>query len=194
MPIAVIILLIVLVTIALRRIIKFYIPIWLIMAGGALASIVCQQISPLQALTAVEPDVMIYLFGVFLISQAAEESGYLEHLTDNIFYRAHTGKQALFVIVFVLGLSSAFLMNDTIAIVGTPIILQLCKSHKNLIKPLLYSLAFAITIGSTVSPIGNPQNLLIAVKGELASPFVDFIKLLAIPNTLHKHKCACEKN
>ncbi len=185
MPIAIVILLIVLVAIALRRIIKIIVPIWLIMAVGAAISIACQQISPLRALTAIEPDVMLYLFGVFLISQAAEESGYLEHLTDKIFFYARTGKQALLIIVFILGLSAALLMNDTIAIVGTPIILQLCKSHKNLTKPLLFALAFSITIGSAVSPIGNPQNLLIAVKSGMASPFLEFIKPLAIPTVMN---------
>jgi Na+/H+ antiporter NhaD/arsenite permease-like protein len=185
MPIAIIILLIVLTAIALRRITQIVIPIWTIMAAGAIATLLFQQISFVNALTAIEPDVMLYLFGVFLISQAAEESGYLEHLTDKIFFHARTGKQALLIIVFVLGLSAALLMNDTIAIIGTPIILQLCKSHKNLVKPLLFALAFSITIGSVVSPIGNPQNLLIAVKGELASPFLDFIRPLAIPTVIN---------
>ena len=76
-------------------------------------------------------------------------------------------------------------MNDTIAIVGTPIILQLCKSHKNLIKPLLFALAFSITIGSAMSPVGNPQNLLIAVKGKMAAPFFEFIQWLFIPTLIN---------
>lgn len=185
MPTAIIILLFVLTAIALRRIKTVAVPIWVITALGALISILFQQISPSNAASAIEPNVMLYLFGVFLISQAAEESGYLSHLTNKIFFHAHTGKQALFIIVFVLGFSAALLMNDTIAIVGTPLILQLCKSHKNLAKPLLFALAFSITIGSTVSPIGNPQNLLIAIKGELTSPFFNFIKTLAIPTLIN---------
>ncbi|CDZ78380.1 Inner membrane protein YbiR [Legionella massiliensis] len=185
MSAAVYILLIVLIAVALRRMARVVIPIWAIMASGAITTILFQQITPLDALCAIEPDVMFYLFGVFLISQAAEESGYLEHLTDQIFYYADTGKQALLVIIFILGLGAALLMNDTIAIIGTPIILQLCKSHKNLIKPLLFALAFSITIGSTLSPIGNPQNLLIAIKGEMISPFVVFIKYLSIPTLLN---------
>lgn len=185
MPIAIIILLIVFVAIALRRVTRIVFPIWTIMATGAIAALLFHQISPSSALAAVEPDVLLYLFGVFLISQAAEESGYLEHLTDKIFSRARTGKQALFIIIFVLGLSAALLMNDAIAIIGTPIILQLCKSRKNLIMPLLFALAFSITIGSVISPIGNPQNLLIAVKGEMASPFVTFIKFLTIPTLIN---------
>ncbi len=185
MPIAAIILLIVLIAIVFRRVKKIVIPIWMIMATGAIATLLFQQISPLNALNAIEPDVMLYLFGVFLISQAAEESGYLEHLTDKLFFHAKTGKQALLIIIFVLGLSAAFLMNDTIAIVGTPIVLQLCKSNKHLTKPLIFALAFAVTIGSVASPIGNPQNLLIAVKSGMTSPFFDFIKSLAIPTVIN---------
>lgn len=185
MPVAIIILLIVLITIALRRITRVVIPIWTIMATGAVVALLLQQITPPHALTAIEPEVIFYLLGVFLISQAAEESGYLEHLTDQIFYYTNTGKQALFLIVFILGLSAALMMNDTIAIIGTPIILQLCKSHKSLIKPLLFALAFSITIGSTLSPIGNPQNLLITVKGEMISPFTVFINYLMIPTLLN---------
>lgn len=185
MPSAVIILLIILIAIALRQVVRVIIPIWAIMATGAIAVLLCQQITPSRAFAAVEPDVMLYLFGVFFISQAAEESGYLAFLTDQIFYYANNGKQTLMLIVFILGLSSAVLMNDTIAIIGTPIILQLCQSHKNLIKPLLLALAFSITIGSTMSPIGNPQNLLIAIKGEMASPFFEFFKHLAVPTLLN---------
>lgn len=116
----------------------------------------------------------------FLITQAAEDSGYLEQLTDKIFSHAQTGKHALLIILFIFGLSASILMNDTITIIGTPIIIQLCQSHKKLRKPLLFALAFSITIGSTLSPIGNPQNLLIAVKSEMPSPFFQFIRLLTI--------------
>ncbi|PKP58821.1 MAG: hypothetical protein CVT88_06670 [Candidatus Altiarchaeales archaeon HGW-Altiarchaeales-1] len=54
-------------------------------------------------------------------------------------------------------------MNDTIAIIGTPIMLMLASRSKISPKLLLLTLAFAITIGSVASPIGNPQNLLIAL-------------------------------
>ncbi len=185
MPVAVVILLIALITIALRRVIRIVVPIWVIMAFAAIASILFQQITPLRAIEVIEPEVMLYLFGVFFIAQAAEDSGYLEYLTRKIFHFTQTGKQALLLITFVLGISAALLMNDTIAIIGTPIIVQLCKSHKNLTKPLLFALAFSITIGSVLSPVGNPQNLLIAVKGEMTSPFLDFIRPLAIPTLIN---------
>jgi len=184
-PIALIILLFVLIAIALRKSINMIVPIGIIMFIGSMATLLFHQITPSRALTAIDPNVMFYLLGVFLICQAAETSGYLEQITDRLFIYSHTGKHALFIIVFVLGLSAALFMNDTVAIVGTPIILQLCKSHKKLIEPLLLALAFSVTIGSTMSPIGNPQNLLIAIKSNMASPFFTFIKTLAIPTIMN---------
>jgi Na+/H+ antiporter NhaD/arsenite permease-like protein len=54
-------------------------------------------------------------------------------------------------------------MNDTLAVIGTPVVLLLARKHKMSPTPLLLSLAFGITTGSVMSPIGNPQNLLIAL-------------------------------
>lgn len=46
---------------------------------------------------------------------------------------------------------------------------------------LLLTLAFAITTGSVMSPMGNPQNLLVAINSGMASPFVLFARYLLLP-------------
>jgi Na+/H+ antiporter NhaD/arsenite permease-like protein len=79
------------------------------------------------------------------------------------------------------GILSAVLMNDTLAVVGTPVMLILARKHSMPARPLLLALAFGVTIGSVFSPIGNPQNLLIALHGGLANPFVDFLRRLLLP-------------
>ncbi len=84
-----------------------------------------------------------------------------------------------------MGFLSAFLMNDTIAIIGTPIMLLLARQHRISPKLMLLALAFAVTIGSVTSPIGNPQNLLIAVKGEMPDPFLTFSRYLLLPTLLN---------
>jgi len=48
-------------------------------------------------------------------------------------------------------------------------------------RVLLFALMFAVTTGSVASPIGNPQNLLIALHGGLGSPFVTFLAVLGLP-------------
>jgi Na+/H+ antiporter NhaD/arsenite permease-like protein len=72
-------------------------------------------------------------------------------------------------------------MNETLAIIGTPVVLSLASRTNTQPKLLLLSLAFAVTVGSVMSPIGNPQNLLIAIHGGVPNPFVTFLKYLFVP-------------
>ncbi len=53
-------------------------------------------------------------------------------------------------------------MNDTLAIIGTPMLLLVTRKYALLIPKLLLTLAFAVRIGSVMSPMDNPQNFLIA--------------------------------
>jgi Na+/H+ antiporter NhaD/arsenite permease-like protein len=84
-----------------------------------------------------------------------------------------------------MGILSALLLNDTLAIIGTPVVLALAGRTNTQPKVLLLALAFAVTIGSVMSPIGNPQNLLIALHGNLANPFVTFFKYLLAPTLVN---------
>jgi len=72
-------------------------------------------------------------------------------------------------------------MNDTLAIIGTPLVLRLAKEHTINSKLLLLALAYSITIGSVMSPIGNPQNFLITSQGELTAPFQTYFQAFAVP-------------
>jgi Na+/H+ antiporter NhaD/arsenite permease-like protein len=71
------------------------------------------------------------------------------------------------------------------AIIGTPLILLLAMKNKVYVKPLLLALAFAITTGSVMSPIGNPQNLLIALSNSISNPFIAFAHHLALPTIIN---------
>lgn len=184
MSISIIILLAVLLGIALRKLSPLHIPIWVMMTLGALAALATDQISIPNAFHAINYDIIGYLFGVFVIGQALEESGYLSQLSYHLFQYAKKPKQLLLLIIFMGGLASAFLMNDTIAIMATPIMLHIARQNKMEHKPLLLALAYAITIGSVMSPIGNPQNLLIAVNAHLQQPFITFLEHLFVPTIL----------
>jgi Na+/H+ antiporter NhaD/arsenite permease-like protein len=128
---------------------------------------------------------MLFLFGMFVTGQALEESGYLSHLSFQLFKRVKSVDRLLLMILFVTGFASAFLMNDTLAIIGTPVALHLAKKHGISPKLLLLALAFAVTIGSVMSPIGNPQNLLIAINGRMSNPFASFFRSLFAPTVLN---------
>jgi Na+/H+ antiporter NhaD/arsenite permease-like protein len=122
---------------------------------------------------------------MFVVGQALEESGYLSHLSSRLFGRAKTVDSLLLLIMFGAGLLSAFLMNDTLAIIGTPVMLEIARKTGIRPKLLLLSLAFSVTIGSVMSPIGNPQNLLVAINGNIPNPFITFLRYLAVPTLVN---------
>ncbi|MDM7940509.1 MAG: SLC13 family permease, partial [Methanothrix sp.] len=171
----------VLLLIAVRQVGKFSLQIWQIMLLGAIAVLFTGEISPAQAAQAINLDVMIFLAGMFVVGQSMQESGYLLHLSYRIFRRAGNLDQLLLLILFGMGALSALLMNDTLAIIGTPLMIYFARTQGISPKLLLLSLAFAVTTGSAVSPIGNPQNLLIAINGDLTNPFLIFSQYLLLP-------------
>lgn len=171
--------------VAVRRIGRFRFGIWQIMLLGAVVVLATGQITPPAALRAVNPDVMLFLFGVFVIGRALEESGYLSRLTYRLFRRAGSLDSLVLAVIFIIGTLSALLMNDTLAIIGTPVVLSLAKKSNYQPKVLLLALAFAVTTGSVMSPIGNPQNLVIALGGDIGNPFITFIRYLALPTLVN---------
>lgn len=167
--------------IAIRQVGKNSLAIWQIMLLAALVVLFTGQISLQDAVRAINLDVMIFLGAMFVIGQSMQESGYLLFLFNRLFSRARNLDQLLLLILFAMGFLSALLMNDTIAIIGTPLMLYFSRTLKIAPKLLLLALAFAVTIGSAMSPIGNPQNLLIAVNANLSNPFLVFLQYLLLP-------------
>jgi Na+/H+ antiporter NhaD/arsenite permease-like protein len=185
MPIPVIVLFIVFVLTATRKIGEIRLAIWQIMLGAALVVLATGHISPRAAFEAVDWDVILFLLGMFIIGQALEESGYLAAVADRVFSRVRTPDAVIFAVLFSAGALSALLMNDTVAIVGTPVALIIAKKRGINPTALLLTLAFAVTIGSAASPIGNPQNLIIALSGGIDNPFGAFFGSLAAPTIIN---------
>lgn len=142
------------------------------------------SVAPVPALLAIDPDVMVFLFCMFLVGVALEESGYLATLSTALLGRAKTAGDLIVLLVVCAGVGSALLMNDTLAVIGTPLVLGYAVRYGIRSQALLLALAFAVTTGSVASPIGNPQNLLVATKGGFADPLTAFLTVLAPPTVL----------
>ncbi len=137
---------------------------------------------PLQtAYASINLNVIFFLLGMFSIVAAMDLSGLLEYLTARMVRLSRTPQRALALVLFGMGLLSAFLVNDTLALTATPIMLGLSKQMR--IKPsvLLITLALGVTIGSVMTPVGNPQNLLIALSSGIQNPMLDFLYYLVPP-------------
>ena len=182
---SVLVLLGVLLLTSLRQVGSLRLQIWQVMTLGALSVLLLGEISPQEAFRAINMDVLLFLFGAFCVGEALNRSGYLAWLGSRIASRAKNTDQLVLLVIFSTGLLSAVLMNDTLAIMGTPLVLRFSRKYGISPKLMLFALAFGITTGSVMSPIGNPQNLLIAIDGNLDSPFVTFLRSLALPTLIN---------
>lgn len=162
------------------------IPIWTSMLIGAGLMVGLQAISIEDAVKAINLDVIIFLFGMFSIVSALDRSGVLRFVAAKMLSKANDNANSI-LLVFVIGLGilSAFLVNDTIALLGIPLVIHISRQIGVRPTVLFIALAFGISIGSVMTPIGNPQNLLIAIKSGISLPFLTFIKWLIIPTILN---------
>jgi len=172
---------VVVVLIAVRQVGSLRLQIWHVMLLGAAAMLLTGAITPRSAFRAVDVDVMLFLFGMFVLGRALEDSGVLADLSHRLFSRAASVDALLILVLLGAGAASAVAMNDTVAVVGTPVAVALARAHGVRPQLVLLALAFAITAGSVASPIGNPQNLLVALADPEANPFVVFARWLAVP-------------
>jgi Na+/H+ antiporter NhaD/arsenite permease-like protein len=175
----------VLALVAARNVARIPLGIWQIMGLGALVVLASGAISPEAAWSAIDWEVIGFLFGVFVLGHALVESGWLGAMSARLLSPVKGADALLIAVIFSTAVGSAFLMNDTLAVIGTPIVLALARDHRLPPVLLLLALAFGVTIGSVMSPIGNPQNLLIALHGGIHNPFVDFLGTLGPPTVLN---------
>ncbi|HLQ03528.1 MAG TPA: SLC13 family permease, partial [Nitrososphaerales archaeon] len=171
--------------IILRNLKGFTLPIWAILLAGAVAMVFVGSIGVVDAYQAVNLPVITFLFSMFALVTALDISGALESFANALLRRAKKPEDVIFLTFFGFALGSSILMNDTLALMGTPIMISLSRRMKISPRPLLLTLAFAVTIGSVVTPMGNPQNLLIALASGISAPVIGFAYYLLLPTLLN---------
>ena len=169
--------------IMVRRVGKFRLPIWGIMTAGALAALLFQTISIPSAISAVQLDVIAFLFGMFVCGAALDKSCLLHSVVLRGFTKAKNKRQVMLIFMITTAAAAALFMNDTVAVIGAPLAMFCAAKFGIPVVRMLLALCFAVTFGSAATPIGNPQNLLIALSG-VPDAFVTFAIYLVVPSVL----------
>ncbi|MFA3916405.1 ArsB/NhaD family transporter [Ruegeria hyattellae] len=169
--------------IAIREWLPSFLKIWHVMTAGAVVLLVSMTITPQAALKAIDWNVMLYLFSVFSIGRALYENG-ISHRIAGWMVGWRTPGVSLVAFMLLFALVAAVLTNDAAAIIGTPIALMLAHQTGADQRTFLVALCVAVTVGSMATPIGNPQNLLIAASGEVPAPMVTFLIWLIVPTLI----------
>lgn len=145
-------------------------------AAGALVGAVAMGVFGVLTLeevyAAIDLDTIVFLLGMMILVSVLEISGFFETLEWWILKRARTGSGLLALIVFSSGFLSALFMNDTICLMFAPVVLRLTHRIGAPPIPFLIALVTSANIGSVMTLIGNPQNMLIGIRSQI--PFMEF--------------------
>jgi Na+/H+ antiporter NhaD/arsenite permease-like protein len=148
---------------------------------GAVAFLATGSISVEEAKRAVDAPTIVVLFGMMLLSAQYRQSG-LYSVIGGRLARVADPKRLLLGTILVTALLSAVLTNDVVCFALTPLLAISLLASGRPPLPYLLALACASNIGSALTPIGNPQNILISQT--LRLPFLPFMLACAVPVVL----------
>ncbi|MEM2428956.1 MAG: SLC13 family permease [Nitrososphaerales archaeon] len=155
------------------------IPIWSIMSFTAFITVIFNLVNFDDLGIIIDMDVILFLIGMFSMVGLAESSGLLNAIATWFISKFKHKKALIYGSSLMFGLLAAVAVNDTIALMGPPIAYTISRVAKIKPKMMFLLLAFSITIGSTMTPIGNPQNILITIgsgmKAPLSPSFINFL-------------------
>lgn len=135
---------------------------------GAVACVVLRVLSPHDAVAAVNGPTLLLLFGVMGMGAFLAADGFFDDAEHVLVRVARTPARLLACVVWGAGILSAFLTNDAVCVLGAPLIVRLIQRHRLPPLPFLLALATAANTGSVATLVGNPQNMLCAVLGQLS--------------------------
>lgn len=142
---------------------------------GAVMMVLFGIINPTQALNSVNFGTIVLLFSMMLIVAVLHLAGFFEWIIGLVIERL-SPEQLLPGVIFTGGILSAFLVNDVVCLVLTPMVLRICHRMNRAPLPFLLGLAMGSNIGSTATITGNPQNILIGSVSQIG--YMDFFKRL----------------
>ncbi|RCV43957.1 LOW QUALITY PROTEIN: hypothetical protein SETIT_9G335700v2 [Setaria italica] len=134
---------------------------------GAVLMIVFHVISPDDAYASIDLPILGLLFATMVLGGYLKGAGMFKHLGAVLAWRSQGGRDLLCRVCVVTALASALFTNDTCCVVLTEFVLELAAERGLPAKPFLLALATSANVGSSATPIGNPQNLVIAFNSRI---------------------------
>lgn len=135
---------------------------------GAFACVASGVLAPERALAAINGPTILLLFGVMGMGAFLALDGFFDQIEGSLLRLARTPARLLACIVWGCGLLSAVITNDAVCVLGAPLVVRLIERQRLPRLPFLLALATAANTGSVATLVGNPQNMLCAVLGQLS--------------------------
>jgi len=134
---------------------------------GAVACVATGVLSPEVALAAIDGATLLLLFGVMGIGAFLARDGFFVAAERWLLQRARTPARLLGLVVWGAGGLAALVTNDAVCVLAAPLVVRLVQRHRLPPLPFLLALSTAANTGSVATLVGNPQNMLCGLLGEL---------------------------
>jgi Na+/H+ antiporter NhaD/arsenite permease-like protein len=146
------------------------------LVGGTV--LIALGVIPLEeAFRAVDWNTIVLLFAMMVLNVNLRIAGFFHRIASLVVKLARTPRRLLALITVVSGVLSAVFLNDTIALMMTPMVLELALALRRNPLPYLVALVTAANVGSVAAITGNPQNMLVGMSSGIS--FVKFTLALA---------------
>lgn len=146
---------------------------------GAIALLALGDVSLDQAAQALDLPTMALLFAFMVVSAQLRLGGFYELLATRLDRLALGPRGFLAGLVLVVGLLAAVFSNDIVCLAIAPVLIDICHRRGLAPVPYLLALACAANVGSALTLIGNPQNILIGQA--LGMSFPGYLAVAAVP-------------
>ena len=144
---------------------------------GAALMMAVGAITPEEAYRAINLDTLALLLGMMIVVAHLRLSGFFRLVTRWALEHAHSPLILLATVAITAGAFSAFLVNDAVCLVMTPLVIEVTRSLRRDPIPYLLAVAMASNVGSTATITGNPQNMIVGAVSRI--PYVEFAAALA---------------
>ena len=145
------------------------------MLGGALM-LVLGILTPAEAIAAINLDVILLLVGMMILVSGLDACGFFDLVSSRIAARAKTQTSFLVWLMVTTAALSAVVLNDTIALLVTPVVVRSARALRVNPIPYLVAVAISANVGSVATEVGNPQNAFIGIRSGI--PFLTFTAYL----------------
>lgn len=149
---------------------------------GAVLMVVTGAVRPEQVMEAIDGGTIVLLLGMMMLASYLSEAAFFRSAAYHAVRVAKTPRTLLVAVASVSAVMSAFLVNDTVCLMLTPLVLAVVVESRLPPLPYLLALCMSSNAGSAATFTGNPQNMLI--QGASGIPYATFLAQMALPAAL----------
>lgn len=129
--------------------------------AGAVACVLFGTLTPARAYASIDGDTVVLLLGMMILAAHLDHAGFFEWGASLALRAVRKPQHLLTVVVFSVGILSAFLLNDTVCFLITPVIVRIIRRAQLGGVLFLMAVATSANIGSVMTIVGNPLTVII---------------------------------